>query len=84
MFIYLFIRTNSLGFPINRYTFLYIMQNLPNYCMGNQFIYVITHLFDAANIRRIFEGDRSLIFYFERGRESGVRATSVFRARLIP
>ena len=25
------------------------------------------------------QGDRSLIFYFERGRDSGVKATSVFR-----
>jgi hypothetical protein len=65
MFIYLFIRTNSLGFPINRYTFLYIMQNLPNYCMGNQFIYVITHLFDAANIRRIFENSKFSAKYLE-------------------
>ena len=24
------------------------------------------------------QGDRSLIFYFERGRDSGVKATSVF------
>ena len=26
----------------------------------------------------IDQGDRSLIFYFERGRDSGVKATSVF------
>ena len=30
------------------------------------------------------QGDRSLIFYFERGREFGVRATSVFSCAINP
>ena len=30
------------------------------------------------------QGDRSLIFYFERGRDSGVKATSVFSCAINP
>ena len=31
-----------------------------------------------SQLRLQDQGDRSLIFYFERGRDSGVKATSVF------
>ena len=52
------------------------------------------YIFNLANVTHLFvgiigilrensvsnkdQGDRSLIFYFERGRDSGVKATSVF------
>ena len=38
----------------------------------------------ARSPSRDDQGDRSLISYFERGRESGVRATSVFSCAINP
>ena len=44
-------------------------------------IFWATHDYEALGSEYDYhrdQGDRSLIFYFERGRDSGVKATSVF------
>ena len=44
----------------------------------------LTELLPAALGLKNDQGDRSLISYFERGREFGVRATSVFSCAINP